>query len=79
MSIKTPAQKPDKAVLAEVVGWLRILWTVPISNEDLTAFFRWSQKKPGHRAIYDDLSRRMFDNILADPSRNNPTPTQGPL
>lgn len=70
------ADKPDKAALDEVVAWLRTLWTVPISNEDLTAFFRWSREKPALRAVYDDLSARLFDAMLAEPPRNDPSPTQ---
>lgn len=71
MATRTPAARPDKAVLDEAVGWLRVLWTVPISNEDLAAFFRWSRDKPEHRAVYDDLSQRLFDAMLTE-TRSDP-------
>lgn len=65
---RAPAVRPDKADLDEAVAWLRILWKVPISNEDLTGFFRWSQQKPAARAAYDDLSQRLFDMMMAEPN-----------
>ncbi|WP_145998487.1 hypothetical protein [Caulobacter flavus] len=40
------AKRPAKADLDEAVAWLRILWKIPISNEDLEGFFRWSRDRP---------------------------------
>ncbi|WP_304275940.1 hypothetical protein [Caulobacter segnis] len=67
MATLSPAARPDKADLDEAVAWLRILWKVPISNEDLNGFFAWSRKKPAARAIYDELSQRIHDLMMAEP------------
>lgn len=63
------AARAGKADLDEAVAWLRVLWTVPISNADLHAFFAWSQAKPTARAVYDDLSRRVHEAMMAEPPR----------
>ncbi len=60
------AKRPAKADLDEAVAWLRILWKIPISNEDLESFFRWSRDKPAARAVYDDLSRRIHEAMMAE-------------
>lgn len=60
------AARPAKADLDEAVAWLRILWKLPISNEDLEGFFRWSRHKPAARAVYDDLSRRVHEAMMAE-------------
>lgn len=67
MATRTSADAPDKAELDEAVAWLRVLWKVPISNQQLTDFFAWSRAKPSARALYDDLSRRVHDALMAEP------------
>ncbi|AZS19194.1 hypothetical protein [Caulobacter sp. FWC26] len=67
MRTQAPTDRPDKNALDEAVAWLRVLWTVPVSNEDLAGFFRWSQQKPAARAVYDDLSRRVHAALMAEP------------
>jgi hypothetical protein len=70
-TLSPPARTTDRD---EAIAWLRILWTVPISNEDLTGFFRWSRQKPKARALYDDLSRRLFDKMMAEPAKEPGSP-----
>ena len=68
------AKRPAKADLDEAVAWLRILWTLPISNDDIEGFFRWSRDKPAARAVYDDLSRRIHEAMMAEAPATTATP-----
>ena len=69
MPTRTSADRPDKVDFDEAVAWLRVLWKVPISNQQLTDFFDWSRRKPSARVLYDDLSRRVHEALMAEPPR----------
>jgi ferric-dicitrate binding protein FerR (iron transport regulator) len=81
MATRPSADRPDKAEFDEAVAWLRVLWTVPISNQQLTDFFAWSRAKPSARALYDDLSRRVHAALMSEPapapSRKRNAPSGG--
>ncbi|KQV54675.1 hypothetical protein ASC70_19595 [Caulobacter sp. Root343] len=72
MATLSPDAQPDKTDLDEAVAWLRILWKVPVSNADITGFFDWSRRKPAARALYDTLSQRLLDAMLAEPPTTPP-------